>query len=74
MDDANISVVEFMSRFETSIDKAEGDMCFNAKYCLQESQVTRLEVAFSSSTQVEVRQGITSHSTSKFKSTNTVTS
>ena len=80
MNDANIYVIEFMSRFEkfkvdeTSIDEADDDMCFNAKYCFEDSRVTSLKVAFSSSTQVQVAQGITSHSTSKFKSTNAATS
>ena len=54
MDDANISVIEFMSRFEkfkvdeTSIDEAEDDMCFNVKDCFEDSLVTSM--AFSSST------------------------
>ena len=39
MDDENISLIEFMSRFEKfkvdeiSIDEAEDDICFNAQDC-----------------------------------------
>ena len=47
MEDANISVIEFMSRFEKfKVD----DTCFNAKDCFEDSRVTSLEVTFSSLT------------------------
>ena len=48
MDDANISVIELMSRFEKfkvdeiSIDKAEDDICFNAKDCFEDCRVIHL--------------------------------
>ena len=48
MDDTNISVVEFMSRFETfkvdeiSIQEAEDDVVFNAKDNFEETSMTHL--------------------------------
>jgi hypothetical protein len=48
MDNMSISTTEFISRFEkfkvdeVSIDEAEDDICFNAKYIFDESKVVSL--------------------------------
>ena len=48
MDDANISMIEFLSRFknfkvdEISTDKEEDNKCFNAKDCFEHSRVISL--------------------------------
>ena len=48
MDDENISLIEFMSRFEKfkvdeiSIDEAEDDICFNAQHCFEDAKMVNL--------------------------------
>ena len=48
MDDCNLSMIEFMSRFEkfkvdeVSIGEAEDDICFNAKEAFEDSSIVSL--------------------------------